>query len=60
MPFFTDNDEEALRSLVAAALVWLQKSEGTVVEVNSQGELSGNSACEHHFQQLVRGTATSP
>ena len=38
LPFFADNDGEALRGLVAATLAWLQKAEGTVVEVNSQGE----------------------
>ena len=38
LPFFADNDGEALRSLVAATLSWLQRAEGTIVEVNSQGD----------------------
>ena len=38
LPFFEHREGDALRSLVAATLAWLQRAEGTTVEVNSQGE----------------------
>ena len=38
LPFFERREGDALRSLVVATLAWLQRAEGTTVEVNSQGE----------------------